>query len=184
MASESQVNLDSHQLEVAPRADRAAALPSVSRKSYPWRETNRRIWGDGLSLRPVQGRYSPVRSRAILSPSATQGGTFLSRAPSWYIYPSAGIGLLASGPACAVVFNLLPQAALAVAPLICTGEFVIHRSARRTSHEYLCQVTGVDTPTDVTFMASALTWLLLWLGLSALVFIVFLVVNRKSCVSD
>jgi hypothetical protein len=108
----------------------------------------------------------------------------LFRVPSWYVYASAGIGLFATGPACAVVFNLLPQTALAVAPLVCAGQFVIHPSARRTSHEYLCQVTGVDTPADVTFLASALTWLMLWLGLSAFVFVVFLVVTRKSRASD
>ena len=82
----------------------------------------------------------------------------------------------------AFIFNVLPQAALAVAPLVCRGELVIHPSARRASHEYLCQAAGGGTPTDITFLASALTWVLLWLVLSgvALVALSLLLPAKKS----
>lgn len=95
------------------------------------------------------------------------------------IYPSVAIGLAASLPMSALVFNVVPQAGLAAAPIVCRGEFVIVPSVRRTSHEYLCRAPGAGAPADVTFLATALTWFFLWMTLALVTFVIFSIVARK-----
>lgn len=96
------------------------------------------------------------------------------------VYPSAAIGLAASLPMSALVFNVLPQVGLAAAPIVCRGTFIIVPSVRRTSHEYLCHAPGAAAPADVTFVATALTWFFLWIALALVTFAVFAIVFRKK----
>jgi hypothetical protein len=96
------------------------------------------------------------------------------------LYPSLAIGLAASLPMSALVFNVLPQAGLAAAPIVCRGAFIIVPSVRRTSHAYLCQASGAAAPADVTFLATALTWFFLWIALALVTFAVFAIVFRKK----
>jgi len=82
-------------------------------------------------------------------------------------------GVLASCPTSAFVFNVTPQVGKLAAPLVCPdGSFSVSPSGRRRSHGYQCDAR------DVTFSASALTWLGLALALSAVVALVLAVRKR------
>ncbi|MBI2390726.1 MAG: hypothetical protein HYV09_14145 [Deltaproteobacteria bacterium] len=102
------------------------------------------------------------------------------RSPS--AFASVAIGLFATMPTSAFVFNVVPGVAHAVAPLLCSQAFVIVPSARRQSHHYLCR--GPDGDTDITFVASLLTWVVLWVALSATIYGVLWARSRRGKQAD
>ncbi len=90
------------------------------------------------------------------------------------LLPCALLGLLASCPTAAALFNLAPDVGRVTTPIVCGGgNFTVVESARGTGHVYRCDGR------DVTFVASALTWVLIVVVLGAVATPIVRTISRR-----